>query len=101
MTLSKEATSAIEKMKEANGLAIQQLARERDEAMLVLKEERFQSSLNRQALVDDLMTLDVLAQHALQDIHQVKNMEAAIDRSCFHATVKLLEAIDSVTKDYR
>jgi len=100
MTLSKEATSAIEKLKETHTQELANALKARDEALLLLKEERYQSSINRQALIDDLMTLAVLVQHGLADIHQVKNLDASIDRSMLSAAVKQLEAIESITKDY-
>lgn len=90
MTLSKEAQGVVKQIQTAN-----------EELQRQLKEERFQSSLKLQALTDDLQTIDVLVQHALSDIHQVKNLDGQIDRAFFHATEKLLEAIETLTKDYR
>ena len=72
-----------------------------DQVELAFKDLRFRTSCQIQGLTDDLQTIDVLIQHALQDAHQVKNLDGSIDRSCFNATVKLLEAVESIVKDYR
>jgi len=75
------------------------LSKEAQDAVSNLKKDNEQWKLRLFNIIDNVQTIDVLTQHALQDIRQVKDLKE--DKKYLFAATHLLETIETISKDYR